>query len=101
MTENDFLYSRKRYYAQARTEDLIFSSKLKQFSELIYVICALQRYGKMDTEEAYEEIKMLWNSLKRTKIRLRVNKHCRVRLSCKISMRIKLVEKQSVFKISS
>ncbi|OKH29815.1 hypothetical protein NIES2101_42960 [Calothrix sp. HK-06] len=96
MNKETSLNSQNHYCGQGRKKDLIFRSKLKEFSELIDVICALQRYGNMTSEEADEEIKLLWKSLSRSKTKLKVHKDCRVRLSYITSMKIKLVKKKTI-----
>ncbi|OKH31160.1 hypothetical protein NIES2101_41735 [Calothrix sp. HK-06] len=96
MNEETFLNYQKHYCDQARKQDFIFRSKLKEFSESIDVICALQRYGEVTLEEAYEEMELLWKSLSRSKTKLKVYKDCRVRLSRITSMKIKLVKKKTM-----
>ncbi|MBW4600532.1 MAG: hypothetical protein KME29_13280 [Calothrix sp. FI2-JRJ7] len=96
MNEENFLGSQNHYYGQPRKEDLIFSSKLKEFSEAIDMICALQRDENMTSQEAYEEMELLWKSLSRSKTKLKVHKDCRVKLSHITNMRIKLVKKKDI-----
>ena len=72
MNKDDFLYPRGRYYGQVKPENLVFNANLQEFAQRISYICNLETGGKMPPEEAYEQIKTLWQDLKRTKKQLRI-----------------------------
>jgi hypothetical protein len=65
--KNQFLYPRSRYYGQVKPETLIFNANLQEFAQKVSYITALETNGKLDSDEAYEQIKILWKQLKRSK----------------------------------
>lgn len=75
MNKDDFLYPRGRYYGQVKPENLVFNANLQEFAQKISYICNLETGGKLPPEEAYEQIKDLWQELKRTKQQLRIGEH--------------------------
>lgn len=68
----DFLYPRSRYHGKVNPENLVFNANLQEFAQRISYICNLETAGKLSTEEAYEQIKALWDQLKRSKQELGV-----------------------------
>ncbi|MCP9915674.1 hypothetical protein KBZ13_04150 [Cyanobium sp. ATX 6F1] len=48
-------------------ERLAFHQNLEQFAERVGLIVGLQGNGKVSQEQAYAEIKAIWNSLKESK----------------------------------
>ncbi|KOP27140.1 hypothetical protein AMR41_07270 [Hapalosiphon sp. MRB220] len=73
--KDDFLYPRGRYYGQVKPENLVFNANLQEFAQRISYICNLETAGKMSPEEAYENIKGLWKSLKQAKKQLRIGEN--------------------------
>jgi len=69
---SDFLYPRSRYYGQVKPENLVFNANLQEFTQRVNVICNLETSGKLSSEEAYEQIKSLWEQLERSKHQLQV-----------------------------
>ena len=65
--KNEFLYPRSRYYGQVKPETLIFNANLQEFAQKISYITGLESNGKLEPDEAYEQIKILWKQLKRSK----------------------------------
>ena len=63
----DFLYPRHPYYGQIKPEYLVFNGHLQEFSQRVSYICNLQTGGKIDPEEAYKQIHLLWKQLKSAK----------------------------------
>ncbi|KYC41471.1 hypothetical protein WA1_21815 [Scytonema hofmannii PCC 7110] len=66
-SKDNFLYPRGRYYGQVKPENLVFNSNLQEFAQKISYICNLETAGKIPPEDAYEQVKELWKSLKRSK----------------------------------
>lgn len=67
---SDFLYPRSAYYGQLEPEYLAFNAQLQDFSQRVNYICSLQTGGKLSSEEAYQQIHILWKQLKMTKKKL-------------------------------
>lgn len=75
MTQNSdskeqFFYPRSRYYGDFKPENLAFNANLQEFAQRVAYICGLETGGKMTSEQAYEEIRQLWKTLKRSKSEL-------------------------------
>lgn len=70
MNKDDFFYPRGRYYGHVKPENLVFNANLQEFAQRISYICNLETGGKLSPEEAYEQIKVLWKKLKKTKKQL-------------------------------
>ncbi len=65
--KNKFLYPRSRYYGQVKPETLVFNANLQEFAQKVNYITGLETNGKLAPDEAYEQIKILWQQLKRSK----------------------------------
>ena len=48
-------------------ERMIFDANLSEFATKVGLICALESSGKLPPGDAYDRIKELWKSLKRSK----------------------------------
>lgn len=71
MTERDkFLYPRSSYHGQVKPANLVFNANLQEFSQRVGYICALGTRGKLSPEEAYQQIKILWEQLDKSKKQL-------------------------------
>ncbi len=70
--KSNFLYPRSRYHGSVKPENLVFNANLQEFAQRVNYICNLETNGKLDPEEAYNQIKVLWKNLKRTKQQLGV-----------------------------
>lgn len=68
--KNQFFYPRSRYHGDFKPENLAFNANLQEFAQRVVFICGLETGGKMSPEEAYDEIRRLWKSLKRSKAEL-------------------------------
>ena len=68
--KSDFLYPRSRYYGQVKPENLVFNANLQEFAQRVGYICNLETSGKISPEESYQQIKVLWKQLKRSKKQL-------------------------------
>jgi hypothetical protein len=65
--ENNFFYPRSRYYGQVKPENLVFNANLQEFAQKVGYITNLETNGKLNPEDAYEQIKALWKQLKHSK----------------------------------
>ena len=72
---SEFLYPRSRYYGQVKPENLVFNANLQEFAQRVSYICNLETAGKLSPEESYEQIKTLWEQLKRTKKQLGIGEN--------------------------
>ena len=72
--KDDFIYPRSRYYGDFKPENVVFNSNLQEFAQKVNYICNLETGGKLAPQEAYEEIKALWNDLKKSKKNLKIGK---------------------------
>ena len=71
---NDFLYPRSRYYGKFTPEHLMFDANLQEFAQRTSYICGLETGGKISPEEAYYQIKQLWQQLKDSKQQLGIGR---------------------------
>lgn len=64
---SEFFSPRSRYYGKFTPENLVFDANLQEFANKVNLICALETGGKISPEQAYEDIKVLWKQLKKSK----------------------------------
>ncbi|MCU0525624.1 MAG: hypothetical protein MUF72_12455 [Elainella sp. Prado103] len=69
-SKEQFFYPRARYYGEFNPENLAFNANLQEFAQKVAFICGLETGGKISPDEAYEEIRRLWKTLKRSKAEL-------------------------------
>ena len=69
---NSFLYPLYPYHGEFKPEYLVFNANLQEFAQRVSYISNLQTGGKISPEEAYDQIKILWKQLKRTKKELNI-----------------------------
>lgn len=65
--KDSFLYPRSQYHGEFTAPNLIFNANLQEFAQRVMILCALQTGGKIDSEEAYKEIKKHYKQLKESK----------------------------------
>jgi sigma54-dependent transcription regulator len=76
MTDNkpspkeNFLFPRSKYWGEFTPQQLAFNANLQEFAQRVSFVCNLETGGKMSADEAYDEIKRLWQDLKRSKANL-------------------------------
>ena len=63
----DFINPRSRYRGQVKLENLVFNANLQEFAQRVMTISNLETGGKISPEQSYEQIKLLWKELKRSK----------------------------------
>jgi hypothetical protein len=56
-----------RYRGEFTPERLAFNANLQEFASRVSLLCGLETGGKIPPEDAYKEIKRLWNQLKESK----------------------------------
>ncbi|MEO0488369.1 MAG: hypothetical protein AAF215_16125 [Cyanobacteria bacterium P01_A01_bin.123] len=69
-SKDDFLYPKSRYRGDFTPGNLAFNANLQEFAQRVSLICNLETGGKLSGEEAYDQIKQLWKSLKFSKTNL-------------------------------
>lgn len=69
-SKEEFLYPIGRYRGNYTPEHLAFNANLQEFAQRVSLICGLETGGKIPTEEAYKQIKELWNQLRQSKQQL-------------------------------
>ena len=67
---DSFLYPNNPYYGEFQPNQLAFNSNLQEFTQKISYICSLETAGKLTPSESYQQIKRLWQELKRSKTQL-------------------------------
>lgn len=65
--KNDFLYPMGRYRGEFTLENVTFNANLQEFAQKVGFVCNLETGGKLTSDQAYDEIKKLWKSLKTSK----------------------------------
>jgi hypothetical protein len=66
-SKDSFLYPRSHYRGQFSPETLAFNANLQEFAQKVSFISGLQTNGKLEPEQAYEQVKSLWKQLKQSK----------------------------------
>ncbi|KAM3102500.1 hypothetical protein ACKFKF_03890 [Phormidesmis sp. 146-12] len=65
--KQDLLTPIGRYRGEFTPEHLAFNANLQEFASRVSLLCGLETGGKIPPEDAYREIKNLWNQLKDSK----------------------------------
>lgn len=73
--KDSFLYPQSQYYGEFKPEKLVFNANLQEFAQRVSFICNLETAGKIDTLEAYEQIKKLWKKLRDSKRELGIGEN--------------------------
>jgi hypothetical protein len=61
--DNEFLSPRSRYYGNFSPKNLAFNANLQEFALRVNTVCNLETGGKITPDEAYQEIRKLWQQL--------------------------------------
>lgn len=69
-SKDDFLFPRSKYWGEFSPQRLAFNANLQEFAQRVSFLCNLETGGKLEPDEAYNEIKRLWKELKRSKANL-------------------------------
>jgi hypothetical protein len=70
MDKDSFLYPQSRYYGRFTPQNLAFDANLQEFQNRVSIIVSLESGGKLESAEAYKQIKALWKQLKASKKQL-------------------------------
>lgn len=62
-----FFYPIAHYRGDFTPERLAFNSNLQEFAQRVSLVCGLETGGKISQEDAYKEIKQLWDQLRTSK----------------------------------
>jgi hypothetical protein len=65
--KESFLYPTSKYYGKFTPGNLAFNANLQEFAQRVSFLCGLESSGKVSPEETYQEIKAMWNQLKKSK----------------------------------
>lgn len=72
--KDEFLYPHYPYHGKAQPENIVFNANLQEFAQRVNYICNLETGGKISTEQAYQQIKQLWQQLKSSRRGLGIEK---------------------------
>ncbi|MBF2004496.1 MAG: hypothetical protein IGS49_03245 [Chlorogloeopsis fritschii C42_A2020_084] len=72
--KDDFLYVYRPYHGEVKPENLAFNANLQEFAQRVGYICGLETNGKIGSDEAYQQIKEVWQELKSSKEQLGIGK---------------------------
>ena len=73
MKLNQFIYPKARYNGDVKPQNLVFNANLQQFSQQVGYIANLETNGKLSPQEAYQQIRELWQELENSYQGLGVN----------------------------
>ncbi len=62
-----FLFPIENYRGDFKMEKVLFNANLQEFAQRVNFICNLETNGKISSQQAYQEIKNLWKTLKSTR----------------------------------
>ncbi|NJL85146.1 MAG: hypothetical protein HC886_02905 [Leptolyngbyaceae cyanobacterium SM1_1_3] len=65
--KENFFYPRSKYRGEFSPGNLAFNANLQEFAQRVAIICGLETGGKLDSTQAYDQIKGLWKQLKSSK----------------------------------
>lgn len=65
--KQNFLYPIRRYRGEFTPQNIAFDANLQEFAQRVEYICALENAGKLAPDNAYDQIKGMWQSLERSK----------------------------------
>jgi len=73
--KSNFLYPRSRYRGDFTPENLVFNANLQEFAQQVNYICNLETGGKLQPQDAYKRLKVLWKQLKHSKKELGIGEN--------------------------
>jgi hypothetical protein len=65
--KDNFLYPYSKYRGEFTPQRLVFNANLQEFARRIEIICGLETGGKISAEEAYQQVKQLYEQLKESR----------------------------------
>ena len=66
LTTRDFVLHRDHYIGRQSPHDIAFNKSLQDFALQVSCVCALETGGKMNSKEAYLQVRAYWKKLKRS-----------------------------------
>ena len=66
-SKDELLYPKYSYKGKPTASNIVFDWNLQEFSDKVMYLCALENSGKIDSIDAYNQIKQLWKELKASK----------------------------------
>ncbi|MBZ8182439.1 DUF7219 family protein [Oscillatoria salina] len=73
--KDNFLYPRSTYRGQVKPENVVFNANLQEFAQRVNYICNLETGGKVPPDQAYKQIRELWQQLTQSKKQLRIGEN--------------------------
>ena len=70
-----YLFPHSQYQGEFKPDKLVFNANLQEFAQRVSYICNLETAGKIDTLQAYEQIKSLWKKLSQSKKELGIGEN--------------------------
>lgn len=74
-SKTSFLSPRSQYHGRLTPEALAFNANLQEFAHRVSFISGLETAGKLSPEQAYEQVKSLWQQLKESKNAMGIGRH--------------------------
>ncbi|AFY68359.1 hypothetical protein Pse7367_0039 [Thalassoporum mexicanum PCC 7367] len=65
--KSEFLHPISKYQGEFKPETLVFNANLQEFAQKVGYVCALETGGKINSNQAYQQIRELWRELKKSK----------------------------------
>jgi hypothetical protein len=75
LDQDQFFYPRSSYYGEVKPENLVFNANLQEFAQRVSYLCNLETGGKIPPNEAYHQIKALWEELRISKKELQIGEN--------------------------
>ncbi|MEI6063914.1 MAG: hypothetical protein WCQ26_04925 [Pseudanabaena sp. ELA748] len=75
LNKDSFLNPISSFRGDFSPQNLAFDANLQEFTNRISIICALETGGKISPNEAYQQIKTLWNKLEQSRHNLLDNEN--------------------------
>ncbi|NEO84854.1 MAG: hypothetical protein F6J87_11455 [Spirulina sp. SIO3F2] len=63
---HNHLYPYASYQGNLTPSELVFNANLQTFAQRVNYICGLETNGKITTQNAYEQVNLLWQQLQQS-----------------------------------
>ena len=67
LSKENFIAPHAPFRGEFSPEHLVFDANLQEFAQRILILCNLETAGKIAPDEAYKQIKQLWEELRESK----------------------------------
>ncbi|BAQ65703.1 hypothetical protein [Geminocystis sp. NIES-3709] len=64
--KENFIFPHTSYRGEFTPENLMFNANLQEFAQKVSYICNLETNGKIPPQDAYKQIKNLWEDLRQS-----------------------------------